>query len=145
MAQVNASALQGKAEDVDDAKETVAMINDVYDHKTLAYVDIAKAQVKAGNIADARKTLYQAKEAAVMISKGAPRAYHSGIPKIDAYMSIARVQAVAGDVAEAKETAALISEDSYKQQTYGDIAAIQANAGDMAGAKETAALISDNY
>ena len=78
---------------------------------------------------DVAKLIGRAKEAALRL----PR-------RDEALGEIARVQADVGDLAGALATAARISDDYTKMQTYPYIARAQARAGDIAGAKMTAAL-----
>ena len=113
--------------------------------KAVVYWFIAEAQVRAGDMAGASKTLDKAREAAALISDISDR--------VKAHRKIAETQAKAGDVDEAIKTAALISYDRVTTMwNYCYIAEFRAEVGDMAGvrkildkAKEMAADFSKNF
>ena len=113
------------------ALERVQQISDAYG-QTLAYIVIAQAQAKLGDVSMVRATLDKAKAAATKIG-GRDGAGGRDRDPVIAYLAMIELQAAMGDVAGAEETAALIPDES-RMPAYLTIAQAKAKAGDLPGA-----------
>ena len=107
-----------EAGDVDGAKETATMISMNNDNASgeqacTAYIAIAVAEAKAGDMAGARRAFDQAKEAASQIPNGDYRDDY----RSRAYMQIACDQAENGNLADAIESIANIGK--IEQWSWG--------------------------
>ena len=97
--------------------------------KADALADIAVAQARAGDVAEARQNIERVRQMAMT--------FPVGFPKGDALRTVASVQAKAGDVAEARQTAEGITDPISKAYALEDIALVQARAGHMDEARQS--------
>ena len=102
-------------------------------YRTEGLVVVARAQIAAGALNDARKTIAEAKLVEHSVGYGE---YLHGLPQS---------QAEGGDVQGALVTARNLADGVERAQAFADIAAVQAATGDMAGARATAARIEQPY
>lgn len=131
---------QAKAGDIKGALKTAATIqSNIYKasafYKASALMEIAVAQVKAGDQDEAAATFQEALRIAATIQDNRR--------KTDALQRIAVAQAKVGDVKGSLETAAMIRIDSSKASTLQEIAVSRVKAGDVKGAFQIAAIIQD--
>jgi hypothetical protein len=99
--------------------------------KADAYLSVAKARAKAGDVAGAKDTYEKAKAAAAQITDEVGKESHKDLPDKEMSEALAR----AGDVVGAKATAAQIDDSrAMKADVYISIVEAEANAGDVAGA-----------
>ena len=120
-----------------EATATAAQIGDKV-LQTSAYLSIAEARWKAGDVTGSRRGLELAQAAAEKINeKGA---------KASAYYDVVETQAKIGDIAGAGATATKIRDSlphalGYYEAALHEIAKAQLMAGDLAGAEATAAQV----
>ena len=118
-----------KIDDIDGAITTAEIIEWIHP-RGLAFVDIAKKQIKKGLLDDARKNLRKALTAILKMGPGWLRA--------DALWQIATVQAEANDIHRARLIASEIEPGGHRDSALRDIALVQIENGDYAGALQTA-------
>lgn len=105
------------------------------ERKTFTLIEIARAQVSAGETADAQETLQRASAVLAASKKGPGR--------FGLLQQIAALQARTGDHVSAIRTAWLVDDASLRPQLMRDVAASQAESGDVAGAVKMALALED--
>jgi hypothetical protein len=147
---------QVQLEDIEGALQTASAIDGEY-AKAQALLEVGIAQLKAGKLADARKTLFRAAYAAEDSMRGISRGGRRGrsrprVPILPVPLpilgqtlgSIAEEQAKAGDIKKALETVQSIA-DSPNARDFALVAIVQAQAqaGDVKGGLDTLERIQD--
>lgn len=129
---------------VQEAAQAAAAIPDGAAVKARALASVARAQLEAGDRANALKTLEQALQAAATLQSEVPE-------KAEALIAIAAVQAKSGDRAgatnaldQAVKSAGGIRDRGRKRFVLESIARAQFRAGDVPGALETVASFPSN-
>jgi tetratricopeptide (TPR) repeat protein len=103
--------------------------------RIFALIEIARAEIAAGETAAARETLQNAAEAMADVKRNSDR--------LAAIQQIAPLQARVGDHAAAMATAWQAEDPSIRPLLMRDVAASRAEAGDIAGAVQTALALED--
>lgn len=105
------------------------------ERKTFTLIEIARAQISAGEAVEARSTLRRA-SATLASAK-------SDSSRYGLLQQIASLQARAGDHVSAVETAWLVDDASLRPELMREVAASQAEAGDVTGAVKMAIALED--
>jgi tetratricopeptide (TPR) repeat protein len=105
------------------------------ERKSFTLIEIARAQISAGQTEDARDTLRRASTTLASVKRGATR--------YGLLQQVASLQARLGDHASAIETAWQVDDASLRPQLMREVVASQAESGDVAGAVKRALALED--
>lgn len=131
--------LQKMADSQADSLITYTLADDLagYASKTIAYLIVAEAKAKAGDLTGAKEIITIASELASSIKN---KDY-----KLAIYRRLLQVQLEAGDIASALQSADLYKTSTGYEPEYAAIARAQAEAGDYEGALTTSAKIKSDW